>query len=142
MSKKSQNSIVSIQELEASWKDLAVDEITRAETMLLQASNYLRLVALNNGKDIDDMIARDQSGVYGANVKTIICNAVERALSLPTDMAPDATAWSQSASPYSESMNFSGDTSKSIFFKSRELKLIGLNSISGRKQIGIIRGIR
>ena len=112
MEKTSDTYLATVEELMKSWKLLTVDEQARAEALLLQASNYLRLVAKNNSKDIDAM------------------------------MAPDANSWSQSATPYSEAMSFSGDVSSTIYFKTRELQLLGLGGISGSKQIGILRGVR
>lgn len=136
------NSYVTVSELEAAWKDLTADEESRAETMLLQASNYLRLIAMNNEKDLDDLINGDPTGVYEANVKMVIMNAAERALAAPADMVPDATQWSQSATPYSESMSFSGSNSPSLYFKDKELKLLGLGNVAGAKSFGLLRGVR
>ena len=126
----------------ASWKTLTLDEQSRAEVLLLQASNYLRQVAYNNNKDIDDNIAGDPSGVYEANVKTVVISAVQRSLASPLDMMPDASQWSQSATPYSESMSFSGNVSSTLYFKDKELKLLGLGSVSGRQGVGVLRGVR
>jgi hypothetical protein len=113
-----------------------------AETILLEASNYLRLIAMNNGKDLDDLIDGDPTGVYEANVKMVIIHAAERALAAPADMAPDATQWSQSASPYSESMSFTGGNTPSLYFKDKELKLLGLGDVSGKRSMGLLRGVR
>lgn len=138
-----QNSFATVQELMDSWKVLTADEQARAETLLLQASNYLRQVAFNNGQDLDDNIAADPTGVYEANVKTVVMSAVQRSLASPTDMMPDASQWSQSASPYSESMSFSGNVSSTLYFKDKEFKLLGLmGSVSGRQSTGILRGVR
>ena len=137
-----QNSFATVDELAASWKALTIEEQSRAEVLLLQASNYLRQIAYNNGKDIDDNIIADPTGVYEANVKTVVMSAVQRSLASPTDMMPEASQWSQSASPYSESMSFSGNVSSTLYFKDKELKLLGLGSISGSSKTGILRGVR
>lgn len=142
MEKPAQNSFATVAELMESWKALTLDEQARAEALLLQASNYLRQVAYNNNKDIDDNIAGDPTGVYEANVKTVVMSAVQRSLASPIDMMPDATQWSQSATPYSESMSFSGNVSGTLYFKEKELKLLGLGSVSGRQGIGVLRGVR
>lgn len=142
MEKPAQNSFATVAELMKSWKTLTLDEQARAEALLLQASNYLRQVAYNNGKDLDDNIAGDPTGVYEANVKTVVMSAVQRSLASPIDMMPDATQWSQSATPYSESMSFSGNVSGTLYFKEKELKLLGLGSVSGRQGIGVLRGVR
>lgn len=136
------NSYVTLEELAAAWKEIPLEDQQRAETILLQASNYLRLIAMNNEKDLDDLINGDPTGVYEANVKMVIINAAERALAAPADIVPDATQWSQSASPYSESMSFSGGNSPSLYFKDKELKLLELGNISGGKSLGLLRGVR
>lgn len=137
-----QNSFASVGELMQAWKALPLDDQARAETLLLQASNYLRQIAFNNGKDIDDNINADPTGVYGANVKMVVISAVQRSLASPVDMMPDASQWSQSASPYSESMSFSGNVSSTLYFKDKELKLLGLGSVSGNLKTGLLRGVR
>lgn len=140
--KTSEISLATVDDLEASWKSLDVSEESRAETILLQASNYLRQIAYNNGQDIDDNILADQTGVYGANVRMVVVAATQRAMAAPTDMVPDVTQWSQSATPYSESMSFGSNISASIYFKDKELKLLGLGSVSGKVGVSVMRGVR
>lgn len=136
------NSFATVSELEESWKPLTIEEQARAEVLLLQASNYLRQIAVNNGKDLDDNVDADPTGVYGANVKMVVMSAVQRSIASPIDMMPDASQWSQSASPYSESMSFSGNVSATLYFKDKELKLLGLGSVSGNLGVSIMRGVR
>lgn len=140
--KPSETSFATVAELEASWKELTTDEEARASSILLQASNYLRQVAINNCQDIDDNILADNTGVYEANVKMVVMAAAQRLLASPIDMVPDATQWSQSASPYSESMSFGSNISATMYFKDKELKLLGLGSVSGRLGISALRGVR
>lgn len=142
MTTPSETSFASVADLEAAWKPLTADEEARAEVLLLQASNYLRQIAINNGRDIDDNIIADPSGVYGANVKMVVTSAVQRSIASPVDMMPDASQWSQSASPYSESMSFTGNVSSTLYFKDKELKLLGLGSVSGNLGISVLRGVR
>lgn len=139
---KANNSLATVAELEAAWKPLTADEQARAEVLLLQASNYLRQIAANNNKDLDDNINADPTGVYGANVKMVVLSAVQRSIASPIDMMPDATQWSQSATPYSESMSFIGNSSSTLYFKDKELKLLGLGSVSGNLSISVLRGVR
>ena len=136
------SSFATVSELEASWRPLTIEEQARAEVLLLQASNYLRQIAVNNGKDLDDNVEGDPTGVYGANVKMVVMSAVQRSIASPIDMMPDASQWSQSASPYSESMSFSGNVSATLYFKDKELKLLGLGSVSGNLGVSIMRGVR
>lgn len=142
MATPSETSFATVADLEAAWKPLTADEETRAEVLLLQASNYLRQIAMNNGRDIDDNIIADPTGVYGANVKMVVTSAVQRSIASPVDMMPDASQWSQSASPYSESMSFTGNVSSTLYFKDKELKLLGLGSVSGNLGISVLRGVR
>lgn len=140
--KLSQTSLAQVSDLEASWKSLDISDQARAEVLLLQASNYLRQIAFNNSKDVDDMIKADPTGVYGANVQLVVVSAVQREMASPVDMMPDASQWSQSASPYSESMSFTGNVTSTIYFKDKELKLLGLGSVSGRVSTSVMRGVR
>ena len=142
MAKPSETSFATVEELESSWKPLTLDEQARAEVLLLQASNYLRQIAYNNGQDIDDNINADPSGVYEANVKMVIMAASQRSLASPLDMMPDASSWSQSATPYSEAMSFAGNVSSTLYFKEKELKLLGLGSVAGNLGISVLRGVR
>ena len=139
---KANNSLATVAELEAAWKPLTADEQARADVLLLQASNYLRQIAANNNKDLDDNINADPTGVYGANVKMVVLSAVQRSIASPIDMMPGATQWSQSATPYSESMSFIGNSSSTLYFKDKELKLLGLGSVSGNLSISVLRGVR
>lgn len=125
------------------WRKLGVEETSRAEALLAQASNYLRQIAINNQSNLDQRIQDDVTGVLAENVKMVVVNAVQRVMSTPKDMPSDATQWTQSASPYSESMGFSaGAVNNNLFFKARDLQLLGLGTISGRSQISLLRGVR
>lgn len=128
--------------LQEVWKPLSTEEQVRADAVIGQVSSFLRLIAKNNNIDIDDKIAGDPSGVYGDSVKMVVANAVQRAMAKPVDMAPDASSWSQTASPYSESMTFSGTSTQDAYFKTKELQLLGLGGISGNGGMAIVRGIR
>lgn len=130
-------------DLERVWRRFDGAEEARADALLAQASNYLRQIALNNQINLDQKITDDSTGVFGENVKMVVLSAVQRVMSMPSDMPSDATQYTQSATPYSESIGFSGGaTSNSLFFKARELQLLGLYSVSGKSQISILRGAR
>lgn len=135
-------SLASVEYLEESWRPLELGEKARAEVLLLQASNYLRQIAYNNGQDIDDNINADPTGVYEANVQMVVATSVQRSIASPIDMVPDSSQWSQSASPYSESVSFGTNISSTLYFKDKELKLLGLGSVSGRLGISLMRGVR
>ena len=72
----------------------------------------------------------------------VITSAVQRSIASPIDMMPDASQFSQSASPYSESMSFTANASSTLYFKDKELKLLGLGSVSGKLGITVLRGVR
>lgn len=131
-----------VDELQAFWKPLTVSEQERAESLLHLASSYLRQIANNNKIDIDDRIHGDPDGIYGENVSMVVMSAVQRSMAAPAEMAPDANSFSQSASPYSEAMSFSGDVSTNLYFKQKELALLGFGSVSGRQAVTILRGAR
>ena len=138
-------SFATIEELEKVCGAVSDDDSRdKAEALLDQASNFLRQIAKNNHINLDEKIYDDDTGLYRENVKAVVITAAWRLLSSPTDsVAPDVTQWSQSASPYSESMSFgSGGAQTSIYFKTRELELLGLKSVSGKSQIGLLRGVR
>lgn len=128
-----------IEDLSVFYKPLTdADEIARAQMLLEFASDNLRMIARNNGMDIDAQIAADTTGLFAKIVKNVILTSVKRALNTPADMPTDATMWSQSATPYSEQVQFVNPTSD-IFFKNNELKILGLSSINGNSQFGVLR---
>jgi hypothetical protein len=122
------------------WRALNVDEEKRAEALIHAASTQLRLIAKNNKVDLDEIIEEDDSKVFADSVRFVVLAAVKRAMLTPVD-APPATQWSQAASPYSESMTFTNPASD-LYFKKSELQMLGLNKISGKSQIGVLRGVR
>lgn len=129
------------QDLESFWRVLTdKEEKTRANALIKHASAYLRQVAKNNQIDLAEKIDLDTDNIYGDSVKLVILAAVKRAMLTPQE-APPADQWSQSASPYSETMTFT-NPSNDLYFKAAELQLIGLSSISGRSKLGFIRGVR
>lgn len=129
--------------IERVWRPLNTVETARAEALLVQASNYLRQISMNNQTDLDQRIQDDPTGILGKNVEMVVVGAVQRVLSMPIDTPSDVAQWTQSATPYSESLGFSaGSMSNNIFFKVKELQLLGLGTISGKSQFGILRGAR
>jgi hypothetical protein len=128
------------EDLASFWRTLTDNEPARADILLNMSSNYLRQVAKNNDKDIDALIVADTTNIFKENVKMVVLASVKRAMTTPAD-APPANEWSQSASPYSETMKFTNPSSD-LFFKANELKLLGIASVSGKGQFGILRGVR
>lgn len=137
------NNLIAIEDLEALGLD-TTDPTTRAkaEAWIEYASNYIRLIAINNGVDLDTKLQIDVQGggVYASVLKMVLANSVMRAASTIVE-APDATQFSQTASPYSETVHFAAGHNEA-FFKKRELELLGFNSISGKGQFSVLRGVR
>lgn len=134
------SAFATVEELQAFWKTLDSGEQTRATTLLNYSSDSLRMIGRNNEINIDTQIANDPTGVYESNVKLVVMSSVQRAMATPLD-APPADSWSQSASPYSESMNLI-NPSTNLYFKTAELNSIGLSSVAGSSKFGVLRGVR
>lgn len=131
----------------ADLSDLGVEirdeaDTLRAEKWITYVSNYLRVIATNNGINIDEKLKIDNAagGQYRSVLQMVVSNAVIRGYSRNTEV-PDATQWSQSATPYSESFSLPAVNTEA-YFKAKELKVLGFQSISGRGQMSIMRGAR
>lgn len=120
------------------WRTLSDDETARADKLLGISSNLLRQIARNNNQDIDAKISAQTDDVFADTVKNIVLASVKRAMNTPTDMPNDATSWSQTATPYAEEIKFAAPATD-LFFKNNELKMLGLASVAGTSQFGILR---
>lgn len=108
------------------WRALTAAETTRAGHLLNVASDTLRQIAKNNGKDLDEMI--EDGDVYESVVKDVVVAAVGRALRASTTGEP-VSQMSQSALGYSVSGTFLNPAG-GMFFYDNELKRLGI----GKKQ--------
>lgn len=138
------NDLITLADLEALGVDVEGDAGTKAQAWITYVSNYLRLVAQNNNINLDEKLEDDKNngqGVYTSTVKMVVANAVMRANAKSVEY-PDATMYSQSASPYSEMVNYGANATQEAYFKQKELALLGFRNISGRRQINILRGVR
>lgn len=136
--------LITLEDLEDLGVDTTGDAGTKAGKWITFVSNYLRLIARNNHVDLDQKLKEDQvggDGVFTSVVKMVVSNAVMRASAKPVE-APDATMWSQSATPYSEMVNYGSNATQEAYFKHKELELLGFASLSGKSRIGVIRGLR
>lgn len=111
-----------IDDLTNLWRQLKPDEKTRAEELLTVVSNRLRMEADQVGKDIDEMI--DKNDVYKDVVKSITVDIVARTLMTSTDKEP-MTQYQESALGYSVSGTFL-TPGGGLFIKRDELKALGL----------------
>ena len=138
------NDLITLADLAALGVDVTGDAGDKAQAWITYVSNYLRLVAQNNNINLDEKLEDDKyngRGVYTSTVKMVVANAVMRANAKPVEM-PDATMYSQSASPYSEMVNYGSNATQEAYFKQKELALLGFKNLSGRRQINILRGVR
>ncbi len=137
------NDFITVSDLSDLGVEIQDEEDTlRAEKWITYVSNYLRVIATNNGINIDEKLKIDDAagGQYRSVVEMVVSNAVIRGYARNTTV-PDATQWSQSATPYSESFSIPS-ASTEAYFKAKELKVLGFQSISGRGQMSIMRGAR
>lgn len=111
-----------VQELENFWRELDANEEARAANLLVFASDNLRQVALNAGKNLDKMV--EAGKVLENTLKQIVLEAVKRAMLTPVDQKP-ITQGSMTAGPYAETFTFASPAGD-IWFKDKEFKLLGL----------------
>lgn len=125
-----------VDDLEKFWRALTPDEQTRAEYLLSLASNQLCQIAMNSGKNLDQMIADGQ--VMEDSVKLVVMEAVKRAMLTPVDAPPvNSMSQSQTAGPYAESSTYTyTNPSGDLWFKKSELSSIGISG--GKQTIGTI----
>lgn len=104
------------------WRALAGEEPARAEYLLELASDNLRQIAMNAGKDLDAMLLAGK--ILPNTLKQIVMESVKRAMLTPQNQPP-VNQMSQTAGPYSESFVFSNPAGD-IWFKDKELKMLKL----------------
>ncbi|MBP5432332.1 Gp19/Gp15/Gp42 family protein [Ruminococcus sp.] len=112
-----------VSDIEALGISLTTSQEGAADILLSTASSKLRLAARKRGKELDTLIAADAD--YGAAVKSVIIQAVTRALNSIADSAPAATQGSESNGNYSISMTYL-NAGQSLYFLRNELKELGL----------------
>lgn len=116
-----------IDDLEVLWKKLKLDEIDKAEQLILEASSRIRLKAKKQGKDFDEMILNDSD--LAEVVKGLVCSVVKNAMNVSTDNEA-MTQISQSAGGYTWSGTFF-NPSGGIKFTKADWKSIGLGQTFG-----------
>lgn len=109
--------------LNLTGQTLTAEQQERVTNLLAVASDRLRQTAMNNGSDLDNMIA---TGRVLENVaKAITVDIVARTMATPTDEAP-VTQYSQSALGYTVSGTYL-NAGGGIYIKQSELKALGLS---------------
>lgn len=109
-------------ELAKFWRTLSAEEQTRADYLLILASDNLRQIAMNGGKDLDQMLTDGK--IIENTLKQIVMESVKRAMLTPQNQPP-VNQMSQTAGPYSESFVFANPAGD-IWFKDKELKMLKL----------------
>ena len=122
--------LATIEDLELLWRPLKPSEEERADSLLEVVSASLRSEATKRGKDLDKMIADNESLAIVA--KSVTVDVVARTLMTSTDQEPMAQM-SESALGYSVSGTFLVPGG-GLFIKKSELARLGLR----RQRYGVI----
>ena len=121
---------VTIEDVEALFRDLTIEEKKKAERLLSIVSDCLRQEAKKVGKDLDEMIEKQE--VYENVVKSVCVDVIARNLMTSTNSEP-MEQMSQSALGYSISGTFLVPGG-GLFIKKSELARLGLK----RQRMGMI----
>lgn len=116
------DAFATVQDLESFWRELTVEEETRAAYLLVLASDTLRQYALNAGKSLETLVTDGK--ILTNTLKQIVLEAVKRAMLTPVDQKP-ITQGSMTAGPYAETLTFANPAGD-IWFKDKELKMLKL----------------
>lgn len=117
-----------IADIRAVGYPLSAAQGTAAQTLIAQASAKLRIIARKSGRDIDTMIADEKIGEdYALAVKSVIVQAVIRALDSVSSTAPAASSISQSGLGYSATVSYA-NAGQSLYFLRAELRDLGLRT--------------
>lgn len=112
----------SVNDIIARGYTLSSQQQEAAETLLSDASARLRIVARKYGKDIDAMIADETTGAdFDLIVKSVVIQAVMRALSTADSSSAAVSQVSQGGLGYSASMTYL-NAGQSLYFLRNELK--------------------
>lgn len=121
---------VTIEDVEALFRDLTIEEKKKAERLLSIVSDCLRQEAKKVGKNLDEMIEKQE--VYENVVKSVCVDVIARNLMTSTNSEP-MEQMSQSALGYSVSSTFLVPGG-GLFIKKSELVRLGLK----RQRMGMI----
>lgn len=117
-----------IADIRAIGYPLSAAQEPAAQTLIEQASAKLRIIARKSGRDIDTMIADEKIGEdYALAVKSVIVQAVIRALDSVSSTAPAASSISQSGLGYSATVSYA-NAGQSLYFLRAELRDLGLRT--------------
>ena len=123
-----------VEDVAALWRPLTVSEIERVDLLLPLISDALRQEAKKVGKDLDEMITRDDDGSFMSTLKLVTVDITGRVLRQSTESEP-LSQESQSALGYTWSGTFAipgGGIAAAIM--RNDLKRLGLM----RQKLGVI----
>lgn len=124
------NPYITIEDIEALFRPLTVEETKKAQYLLSVVSDCFRQEAKKVGKDLDEMIENKE--VYENVVKSVCVDVLARNLMTSTNSEP-MEQMSQSALGYSVSGTFLVPGG-GLFIKKSELARLGLR----RQRMGVI----
>ena len=117
-----------IADIRAVGYPLSAAQEPAVQTLIEQASAKLRIIARKSGRDIDAMIADEKIGEdYALAVKSVIVQAVIRALDSVSSTVPAASSISQSGLGYSATVSYA-NAGQSLYFLRAELRDLGLRT--------------
>ena len=119
-----------IDDLTNLWRPMTPDEQIRAEALLPVVSDNLRIEADKVGKDLDEMVADNET--YANVVKSVVVDIVSRTLLTSTENEPMIQT-SESALGYSWSGSYLVPGG-GLFIKKSELARLGLR----KQRYGVI----
>ena len=128
-----ENAYATVADVELLFRALTQEERTRCEALLPVVSDLLRQAAVNQGKDLDAMIAAEE--IYPSVVKTVTVDVVSRVLRQSTTGEPMSQE-SQTALGYNWQGTFAipgGGIANAIM--NNDLKKLGLL----RQSIGAVQ---
>lgn len=105
-------------------KSLTAQQQEAAEALIQQASAKLRLISKRRGRNLDDEIAADPD--FGIAVKSVVVQAVCRAIDTVSESTRAVSQESESIGPYSMSLSYING-GQALYFLRNELKEIGIS---------------
>ena len=113
----------SVSDMTALGISLTVAQTQAAEILLSAASSKLRLAAKKHRIDLDERVSADDD--YGEAVRSVVIQAVSRALNSVSDVNPALSQGSETNGSYSVSMTYL-NAGQSLYFLRNELRELGL----------------
>ena len=114
-----------VDDIKAVGKSLTAAQEESAPALLEQASAKLRLTGKEYGVDINERIREDASGDYALAVKSVVVDAVSRAMDVIARDMSVASQGTESIGAYSLTTTYA-NAGASLYFTKNELRLLGL----------------